>query len=144
MRFWDASAVVPLILDQPASVAARRLVAEDPEMVVWWGTPVEAASALARLRREGALPLDAERDALSVLDLLGSGWHEVLPGDALRAQARRILRLHPLRAADSLQLGAALEWAGSPPSGTLVTFDQRLGAAASREGFTILGLGELG
>lgn len=144
MRFWDASAVVPLLLEQPASAAARRLLENDPELVVWWGTPVECASALARLRREGSLPRDAERWALATLELLSSGWHEILPGEALRAQALRILRLHPLRSADALQLAAALEWSGSPPSGTLVTFDQRLGEAASREGFRILGPGELG
>lgn len=144
MRFWDASAVVPLLLGQPASEPARRLLEEDSDLVVWWGTPVECASALARLRREGSLTLDAERGALDALELLSSGWHEILPGEALRAQALRILRLHPLRSADALQLAAALEWSGSPPSGTLVTFDHRLGEAASREGFTILGPGELG
>lgn len=139
MRFWDASAVVPLILSQPASALAARFLADDPDMLVWWGTPVECASALGRIRREGSIPGFAERDALATLDLLASGWHEILPGDALRAQVLRILRLHPLRAADALQLAAALEWSGSPPSGTFVTFDGRLGDAASAEGFRVLG-----
>ena len=109
-------------------------------MVVWWGTPVECASAIARLRREGVLSETVEREALTVLDLLRSGWHELLPGDAVRAQAQRALRLHPLRTADALQLAAALEWAGVPPSGEMVCFDARLGGAAEREGFTVLGI----
>jgi hypothetical protein len=46
-----------------------------------------------------------------------------------------VLRLHPLRAADATQLAAALEWGGSPPEGHFVSFDQRLNAAAQREGF---------
>jgi len=139
MRFWDASAVVPLLVEQPLSVRARHLLAEDPDPVVWWSTPVECASAIARLRREGILPESVEREALATLDLLRSGWHEILPGDALRAQAMRVLRLHPLRTADALQLAAALEWAGTPESGTVVTFDERLAGAAAREGFAVVG-----
>lgn len=140
MRFWDASAIVPLLIGQPASVRARHLLEEDPELVVWWGTPVECASAVARLRRDGALPADTEHGALASLALLRSGWHEMLPGDAVRLQALRVLRLHPLRGADALQLAAALEWAGGPEAGTMVCFDDRLGAAAAREGFHVLGL----
>jgi len=109
-------------------------------MVVWWSTPVECASALARIRREGTLTEAAERDALASLDLLRAGWHELLPGDTLRVQALRVLRLHPLRTADALQLAAAMEWAGSPASGDIVCFDGRLGEAAEREGFRVLGV----
>lgn len=139
MRFWDASAVVPLLVEQPLSRRAREILAEDPEMVVWWSTPVECASALARIRREGAVTEAAEWDALANLELLRAGWHEMLPGDTLRAQALRALRLHPLRTADALQLAAALEWAGSPASGEIACFDARLGEAAAREGFRVLG-----
>jgi len=139
MRFWDASALVPLLVEQPLSAHARHLLAEDQDLVVWWSTPVECASAVARLRREGILPESVEREALATLDLLRSGWHEILPGDALRAQALRVLRLHPLRAADALQLAAALEWAGTPAAGALVTFDERLAGAAAREGFGVEG-----
>lgn len=139
MRFWDASAVVPLLLEQPASTRARALLAQDPEAVVWWATPVECASALARLRREGAISMDAEAHALAHLSALVASWYEVLPGTAVRDQSLRVLRLHTLRAADALQLAAALEWAGSPATGTMVTFDERLGAAAMMEGFAVEG-----
>ena len=140
MRFWDASAVVPLLVEQPLSAHARQLLAEDSDMAVWWSTPVECASAVARLRREGVLPETVERDALATLELLRSGWYEILPGDVLRAQAQRVLRLHPLRSADALQLAAALEWAGVPPSGEMVCFDARLGEAAEREGLRVRGV----
>ena len=140
MRFWDASAVVPLLLDQPASIRSRALLDEDPEVVIWWATPVECASALARLRREGLLTEADEARATERLEALRAGWDEMLPGDVLRAQAFRVLRLHPLRAADALQLAAAMEWAGTPSAGTLVSFDDRMGAAAAREGFTVLGI----
>lgn len=139
MRFWDASAVIPLVLEQPATARSLALLAEDPDVVIWWATPVECASALARVRREGLLTEVDEARAVARLDALRSGWYEMLPGDAVRAQALRVLRLHPLRAADALQLGAAMEWVGAPAVGALVTFDDRMAAAAAREGFEVLG-----
>jgi len=69
--------------------------------------------------------------------VLKESWYEIYPGYAVREQALRALRLHPLRAADALQLTAALEWAGSPPDCAFVSFDARLQAAAHREGFSI-------
>ena len=135
MRFWDSSALVPLILGQPQTGAARRLIKQDPELVVWWGSAIECASAIARLRRERHLAAGAEHQARALLDILRASWFEIQPGDAVREQALRLLRLHPLRAADALQLAAAVEWAGSPPVGGVVTFDDRLGEAARREGF---------
>lgn len=139
MRFWDSSAVIPLILEQPSSARSRELLDEDPDVVVWWGTPVECASAFARLRREGALGPSDEAELIREIEQLRLGWHEMVPGDLVRAQALRVLRLHPLRAADAFQLAAALEWAGSPSGERLVTFDERLGAAAALEGFVVSG-----
>lgn len=135
MRFWDSSALVPLLLEQPRTARARELLGLDKELVVWWGSPIECASAISRLHRDGQLTSREEAQARTLLTTLKASWFEVQPGDAVREQALRILRLHPLRAADALQLAAALEWAGSPPEGTFVSFDERLGAAAQREGF---------
>lgn len=137
MRFWDSSAVLPLCLKQPASARADALYREDSEMVVWWSSPVECASAFGRLARNGVLDLEREERARFVLIQLQEAWYEVQPTERVRAQALRLLRLHPLRAADALQLAAALEWAGTPPAGTLVTFDERLREAARREGFRV-------
>lgn len=136
MKFWDSSALVPLVLQQPRTNEARQLLDDDDELVVWWGSAVECASAIARLRREDQLTAPAERDARSLLDTLRKSWFEVQPGDAVREQALRLLRVHTLRAADALQLAAALEWSGAPPEGEFVTFDDRLREAAVREGFT--------
>lgn len=136
MRFWDASALVTLVLEQPRTADARRLYEEDDELVVWWGSAVECASAIARLHREHRLDAADEQRARALLTMLRASWFEIQPGDTLREQALRVLRLHPLRAADALQLAAALEWSGSPPSGAFVSFDDRLGGAAAREGFT--------
>ena len=134
MRFWDSSALVPLVLKQPRTQRARQLFEEDAEPVVWWGSALECASAIARLHR-GHLTRKEEQEARALLDALRSSWFEVQPGDGVREQALRLLRLHPLRAADALQLAAALEWAGAPTAGAFVTFDDRLRDAAQREGF---------
>lgn len=139
MRFWDSSALVPLCLAQPATAQALQWQREDPEMAVWWGSAIECASAIARLHREGHLTATEEAQARALLAELKASWYEVQPGDAVREQALRILRLHPLQAADALQLAAALEWGGSPPEGTLLTFDDRLLEAARREGFATHG-----
>ncbi len=137
MRFWDSSALVALCLEQPKSRGARAALALDPELVVWWASAVECASAIARLHRERLLTGAEESEARALLESLRRSWYEVQPGDNVRAQALRLLRLHPLRAADALQLAAAIEWAGSPPSGGFVSFDERLRHAAEREGFDL-------
>lgn len=135
MRFWDTSAIVPLIVDQPRAATARGWLAEDDEIVVWWGTTIECASAIARLHREGTLDVESERRALGLLDGVRAALFEIRPTQTVRDQALRILRLHPLRAADALQLAAALEWIEVPQHGTFLTFDARLRDAALREGF---------
>lgn len=140
MRFWDTSALVPLLAEEPATAAAQRLYG-DGAALVWWATPVECASAVARLERDGALTPAQSLEAFRRLDALRASWIEIEPGDEVREVARRILRVHPLRAADALQLAAA--WLGSerrPGSLPLVTLDDRLRAAAAREGFPLVNL----
>lgn len=139
MRFWDASAVVPVIVAEPATPAVQELAGRDPAMLVWWATEVECASAIARLEREGLLDELAVTQALDRLKQFAAGWHEVDPGDALREAAMRFLRVHPLRAADALQLAAAFIAAERRPSSLeLVTLDDRLAAAARKEGFVVI------
>ncbi len=138
MRFWDSSVLVNLCVVAPRTLEAQKHYIEDPRIVAWWGSEVECASAIARREREGAFGDAGAGEAWAVLAALGSVWVEVQPSNAVRRQAVRVVRLHPLRAGDALQLAAAIEWAGSPPSGELVTFDARLREAARLEGFTVL------
>lgn len=140
VKFWDASALVPLLLREPSTRHVASVLESDPEVAVWWATPVECASALARLRREERLTSKEESRTLSALDAIRASSHEVQAGEELRRTALRLLRVHPLRAADALQLAAALTWAGSPPfdGAELVTLDDRLGEAAVLEGFVVL------
>jgi uncharacterized protein len=140
MKFWDSSAVVPLLVEQLPTAKMQAFVAADPVLLVWWGTAVECASALARLEREAALDSTAVRGAFERLTQLTSSWHEVEAGDLVRETAIRLLRVHPLRAADSLQLAAAFVAAdGRPATLELVTLDDRLALAAQKEGFAVIG-----
>jgi uncharacterized protein len=136
MKFWDASALVPLVVDQPESTRVRELLEEDHTLVVWWGSVVECWSAFARLRREGVFSVDDEDAARGLLHTLQESWIEILPSEDVRAQAGRLLRLHAVRSADALQLAAALVWSGDPPSGEFVAFGQRVHEAARMQGFT--------
>ncbi|MFH0813399.1 MAG: type II toxin-antitoxin system VapC family toxin [Pseudomonadota bacterium] len=139
MKFWDSSAIIPLFLKEPATETVRGLIRSDEDVVVWWATLVECVSALSRRRREGALSVDAERQARTILAGLSAEWSEVYPTEIVRQRAERLLMVHPLRAVDAFQLAAALIWAEEIPRGLeVVCLDQNLREAVLREGFTVL------
>lgn len=141
MRFWDSSALVPLLVSEKGSPGVTAEYRRDPEMLVWWGTEVECVSALSRLEREGGMRGPALSQALHRLDAIAHGWRDVLPTDPLRQTAIRLLRTHAMRAADALQLAAALSAAeGHPETLPFLTLDDRLALAAEREGFATAAL----
>ena len=139
MRFWDSSAIVPLICAEEQSARCRLWLREDTVVIVWSLAATEVISALARKRREERLPQAAFAAAKRRLAKLEKAWNEVAELDAVRARARRLLEVHALRAADSLHLAAALvAFEERPASLEFVTFDGCLAAAAEKEGFTVL------
>jgi len=139
VRFWDTSAVVPLCISEPASVTVKTFLDSDPLIAVWWATRTECVSAFTRQIREGSLSAVGERQAREVLETLVRVWIEVQPGATLRRTAERLLAVHPLRAADALQLAAALQWCrGQTTDQGFVSFDTRLRETAYKEGFTLL------
>jgi predicted nucleic acid-binding protein len=139
VKFWDASAIVPLLVSEATTRTLQGIAAADTAMLVWWATQVECASAITRLERDGALEPSGAIDAFNRLTHLAHGWHEVDPSDVVREAAVRFLRVHPLRAADALQLGAAFMAAERRPSSLeLVTLDDRLAIAARKEGFLLV------
>lgn len=130
---------MPLILEEAASEAISQLLSADGEMAVWWGTWVECAVALSRLRRDSRIDEVAGEAARGILDRLAAGWTEVEPADDMRLLAFLISKDHPLKAADALQLAAALRWCeGETHGAEFVCLDDRLRAAAQVEGFTLL------
>lgn len=139
MRFWDSSAVVPLLIREPSSDAVRGLARSDTHFVVWRLTGAEVVSALWRRRRAAALDESARLSAEESLRVLERAWTCV--DDLAHADRRawRLLALHDLRAADALQLAAALVACDEQPTLLpFVTLDRRLADAARREGFSVL------
>jgi hypothetical protein len=138
VRFWDSSAVVPLLVEQKSSSRVAAWVAGDDAVVLWTLTPVEVVSALRRLVRDKALAEEIARLAEVRLAEIVRACHVIIDVDPVKSLATRLLRLHPLRAFDALQLGAALHWVEGHPQGrTLHTLDSRLALAAQREGFNV-------
>ena len=53
MRFWDSSAITPLLVVEADSAQRERQLADDADMLVWFGTLTEVESSLARRKRAG-------------------------------------------------------------------------------------------
>lgn len=139
MIFWDASAIVPLLVAEETTLRIQALAARDAEMLVWWASEVECVSALARLERAEALDVKGMALASGRLKQLADGWHVIEPSELVRESALRFLRVHPLRAVDALQLAAAfIASEHRPASLQLLTLDDRLADAARKEGFTLV------
>jgi uncharacterized protein len=138
VRFWDSSAIVPLLVRQPASPRVDRWWTDDSGAVMWTLTPVGITSALWHLVRDGALDEPDAQAAETRMQQLTDASHLVTVVETVKGIARRSLRVYALRAADALQLAAALVWVGGRPQGdVLLTLDERLAVAARREGFDV-------
>ena len=141
MKFWDSSAVVPLLAAEPSQSRLLDLLDHDPIMLVWWTTPVECTSAIVRREREGDLGVSEATNTLERLQALSVSWQEVVPSEPVRSVAQRLLRVHALRAADALQLAAAIIASEREPASlAFVSLDERLNLAAQREGFPVISL----
>ncbi len=138
MRFWDSSAIIPLIVKEEQTSYCVKALEEDNQMLAWSLSKVEVFSALCRRLRDGALNDDSFEKAKERLYYLFDTVFEVAAATKVKERALRLLQVHPLRAADALQLAAALvavrEEVHKMP---LMCFDNRLTVAARREGFTV-------
>ena len=138
--FWDASALVPLCVQESSSRQARLFLRRFAP-AVWWGSLVEVESAICRLVRDGDLSETEKQGASARLRLLSQAWREILPDDQLRDLACHCSQVYPLRAADSLQLAASLVWCDHRPSRChFLCADHRLALAAKSAGFSVLEL----
>ena len=139
MTFWDSSALVPLVVEEPRSKVCRALQRSHRGTIVWALTRVELVSALHRLVREGMLNATDLPSALRRVDAMERRWTEVTSVEMVRDRAERALAVHALKAADALQLGAALvQCEDKPRRHPLVTGDDNLAAAARAEGFDVV------
>jgi predicted nucleic acid-binding protein len=137
VRYWDASALVSLCIAEASTASLRRLAGDG--IVTWSVSAVEIASAIERRTREGSLTSTEHGAARTALSELAAAWTEISALGPVRDRAMRLVATHALRAADAMQLGAALVAVGDRPAGhTFVCTDRRLGEAGAREGFEVL------
>lgn len=139
MKFWDSSALVALHIEQAATAEVRALYERDPDVVAWTLSDVELRSAVCRLGRDGAMTTANAEDAITRIEEFWDSVEVVSMIDAVKVRAKRVLDLHELRAADAMQLAAALTVAqDEPPGWGFVCLDDRLREAARRERFSVL------
>ena len=140
MKFWDSSAVVPLLVHEAATPFFKALYARDSLMTVWWGTKVECASALARYERDPRLSVSqAIGHGFRRLEDAATHWNEIPAGASVKEMALILLRRHELRAADALQLAAAAVARDEKGAAwEFVCADRHLLKAAIKEGFEVL------
>lgn len=137
MRFFDASALAKLYVQEPESSAVRLRVKSDTAAASRL-SEVEVSSAIANRVRAGAMPeVDRDRALATLTDDLAAMLLVELTSEVTQ-RASALLQRHPLRAGDAIQLASCLDlrdWLGQPLS--LMSFDARLNEAAAAEGVTL-------
>ncbi len=129
--------MVKRYVEEPGSGRVRRLLASNL-VATSRHSEIEIASALARRCREGSIAIEDRDRALAALrqDLRSFLLVEVRAPLSRRCVA--LLKCHPLRAADALQLASCLEFEkqlGLPM--LFVAYDRRLNEAAKTEGLEV-------
>lgn len=133
--FWESSALVPLCVRQSITPSIASLF-RVYEIIVWWATPVEISSVLGRLLRMKQIEANDYARARKLAKNLADLWAVVQPSDSLRNRAMQLVGRYDLRAADALQLSAALAWCEDVPTGRVfLTSDEKLREAALLAGF---------
>ena len=133
--FWDSSAIVPLFVPEPATDFARGEL-QSGVPVVWWSTLAEVASGIVR---SGGCQVEELQITLLQLQSLKAEWREIEPSERVRELALEHLQRFDLRAADALQLGAALVWCSERPRGRrFICNDRKLSDAARQLGFDVV------
>ena len=138
MKFWDSSALVPLLVKEKETRYCLKTLSDDQEMLVWCLSKVEVISALCRRLSDKALAEEEFQKAKGHLNDLIERAYEVQAIEKVRARALRLLEVHPLRAGDACQLAAVLVATQEDPHRlAMVCFDQNLKNAAVKEGFLV-------
>lgn len=106
--YFDTSALVPLLVDEPGTAAAGA-VWDDAERVVSVRLAyAEARAALAQAARLGRLSRAQHRGSVAALEVLAQQIELVDIDDELVRTAGDLAERHALRAYDAVHIGAAL------------------------------------
>jgi len=138
MRFWDSSALIPLMIAEAESAHMRQLLMEDGSIATASITPLEIASVLWRRRHAGMLDVAAHHDADVTFAEVSARWTEVTHTPRVVQAAIDLVTRQPLRSLDALHLASAIVMTDMPSDLAFVTLDRNLAAAARAEGFAVL------
>ncbi len=138
MRFWDSSAIVPLLVLEEETDLCLKALDIDPEAMVWTMSQVEVFSAICRRVREGFLSEDSLDPIKKRMHVFFDSAFEIVSIQKVKDRALRLLQVHSLKAADALQLASALVVTQEDPIRMpIMSFDNQLNQAAKREGFAV-------
>ena len=138
MRFWDSSAIIPLIVLEDQSPYCINAFKADNEIMAWTMSKVEVFSALCRRFREDSLNEKTFELAKTRMNDLFDIVFEIVAISKVKDRALRLLQVHTLRAADAMQLASVLVATQEETSKLpIMCFDDRLKQAAKREGFIV-------
>ncbi len=107
IAYFDTSALVPLLIDEPASLICERLWDDADDVVSVRIAYVEAAAAIAQARRLGRLTQSQQRDAVTLLDDKWEQLQIVDVDDALVQRAGALADLQSLRGHDATHCAGA-------------------------------------
>jgi uncharacterized protein len=108
IAYFDTSALVPLLIDEPSSPACRRLWEAADDVVSARLSYVEAAAALSQARRLNRLTARQQRAALRALDELCSQTQIAEIDQQLVQRAAQVADQFALRGYDAVHCAAAL------------------------------------
>ncbi len=134
--YFDTSAIVPLIVEEAGSDAARRLWHDAERVASARVVYADGHAALAAAARLGRLPADRLRAAIDRLIDHYEELHLVEISDRLVRRAGALAEEHLLRGYDSIHLAAA-ELFRDDGAFVFVAGDGELCAAAERVGLDV-------
>lgn len=135
IAYFDTSAVIPLIIDEPTSSTCERLWNEAARIVSVRLMYAEARAALAMAQRMGRLTSLELATAVELLDGFINEIDSVEVTELLVRGAGAMAEQHALRGYDAVHLAAAQAVADQDT--VFVSGDRQLTAAAARLGLTV-------
>lgn len=138
MKFWDTSALVPLITKEERTPDCQRIIGTDRNVAVSFITPLELTSTIWKRGRRW-IDQAAFRRSLFKIAEFESNWTNVDDAEDILKLARQLITLYVLRSSDAIQLAAALHLVDDHPEDLpFVSLDNDLRRAARSEGFAVL------
>jgi predicted nucleic acid-binding protein len=139
IAYFDTSAIVPLLVEEDGTIAARDIWLGADRVVSVRLALVEARAALAQANRNTRISAEQLRSLTHELEGLFVQLELVDVEDALVRQAADLAEVQALRAYDAVHLAAALQVL--EPDLVLVAGDRALLSAAKSVGLMVAAIG---